>query len=380
MNIRWPSGLLLPQFPRRVPSDVCLDTIEFTPQLIIKAIGSCKKVSKSCDPDGFNLRTISKLRHSLANPMCILFNWVFNNGSIPDAWKTANVTPIFKKGLSSSICNYRPISLTSVFSKLFERIVKDQMLKYLFDHKLITRCQHGFLSKHSTCTQLLETVNDWSIALFNRHTVDAVYFDFAKAFDTVSHPKLIYKLSAYGFSGKLLNCISDFLCGRVQRVVLPNGSSSFQSVFSGVPQGSVLGPLLFLIYVNDIADLFVNNVAIKLFADDIKIYLEIENESDFDIFQQSINSVSSWAKTWQLNLAVNKCFHMRVTLSKSIAPHEYFLNDSALPLNVCCRDLGVTVDSQLSFSSHINSVVASAQLRSSQILHCFFISRSGYFN
>ena len=182
-------------------------------------------------------------------------------------------------------------------------MIKDQLLKYLYDNKLIDRRQHGFLSGHSTCTQLLETINDWSIALRNCHSIEAVYFDFAKAFDSVSHNKLIHKLSSYGLSGNLLSTIKDFLSNRSQRIVLQNGVSSIKPVFSGVPQGSVLGPLLFLLYINDITDLFTGNVSIKLYADDIKIYIEIVNDSDLVNFQQSINHIATWAQVWQLNLA-----------------------------------------------------------------------------
>ena len=151
----------------------------------------------------------------------------------------------FKKGLASVVSNYRPISLTSVFSKLFERVIHKQMLDYFLTNGLISSHQHGFLAKHSTCSQLLETVNEWSIALKNCNIVDAVYFDIAKAFDTVSHAKLIHKLQAYGVDGNLLSLITDFLGGRSQRVSLPGGASTWQSVLSGVLQGSVLGPYYF---------------------------------------------------------------------------------------------------------------------------------------
>ena len=159
----------------------------------------------------------------------------------------------------------------------------------------ISSQQHEFLAKHSTCSQLLETVNAWSIALKNSNIVDAVYFDIAKAFDTVSHAKLIHQLQAYGVHGNLLSLITDFLGGRSQRVILPGGASTWKSVLSGVPQGSVLGPLLFLIYINDVSDSFLDDVPIMLFADDIKIYMEIENNSQTVIFQNCINAVSDWA-------------------------------------------------------------------------------------
>jgi ribonucleases P/MRP protein subunit RPP40 len=245
------------------------------------------------------------------------------------------------------------------------------LLQYLYQHKLITRHQHGFLSRHSTCTQLLECVNDWSLALRNRHAVDIVYFDFAKAFDTVSHTKLLQKIGCYGINGPLYNILANFLSGRYQRVVLPNGSSDSKLVTSGVPQGSVLGPLLFLLYINDITDYFTNNVSVKLFADDVKIYFEIVNESDASVFQNSINHVSEWANTWQLQLALNKCQHMRIGLARSDNNIVYQLNNIDLISVAVCRDLGVEVDSHLTFNQHIDSVVSRAHLRACQILRCF---------
>ena len=153
---------------------------------------------------------------------------MIDKGQIPASWKFANTTPFFKKGLASEVANYRPISLTSVFCKLFERVTHEQMLAYLLKNNLISRHQHGFLAKHSTCTQLLKTVNDWSVALRNRNFVDIVYFDIAKAFDTVNHAKLIHNLQACGMDGNLLSLLADFLEGRSHRVVLPGGTSSWK--------------------------------------------------------------------------------------------------------------------------------------------------------
>jgi hypothetical protein len=361
---------ILPTFSRRVPESCVFDNIVFSPEIILKTLSHGKQ-GRSPGPEGIPQLFLNKTKHSLAVPLTALYQHIFSSGILPDSWRLANVIPVFKKGASSDVSNYRPISLTSIFCKTMERIVKDQMLTHLEANKLITRHQHGFLSNHSTCSQLLETINDWTLAIRNRHNVDAIYFDFAKAFDTVSHAKLIHKLSAYGFSGALLTFITDFLTGRTQHVVLPNGSSSFLHVLSGVPQGSVLGPLLFLLFVNDVADFFSDKVSIKLFADDIKIYLEISHESDVDALQVSIDLIARWASTWQLRLASHKCHHLHIGLAKSLAHSSYKLGDTSLPTLASCCDLGVHVDSRLSFVEHINTTVAKAHLRANQILRCF---------
>jgi hypothetical protein len=360
----------LPEFRSRVLSDVQLENIEFTPARVSKAIRQMKN-KHSLDPSGFPSIFVKKVSCPLIKPLCVLFNFVFNSGDVPDDWRAANIIPIFKKGSSANCNSYRPISLTSVFCKLFERIVKEQILDYLYKNSLISRHQHGFLSKSSTCTQLLESVNDWSLAVTNRRLVDVVYFDFSRAFDSVSHPKLIHKLSAYGLTGRLLNIIAAFLSNRRQRVIIGNDSSAFVPVTSGVPQGSVLGPLLFLLFINDVVDLFEGVINVKLFADDIKIYLEIENDESVDRLQKAINDLCIWAKTWQLSLSVDKCLHLRAGLCKSVSNATYFLQEKPLKSVNETRDLGVVVDSRLSFKSHINVIVAKAHTRARQILRSF---------
>jgi len=360
----------VPNFDRRVPFDIFLDTVEVCSPTVLKHIHKCKS-GTSAGPDGIPQSFIKEFKFPLLNPLTVLYKHILGLGQVPSVWKFAHITPVFKKGISSDVSNYRPISLTSVFCKLLERVVQEKMFDYLLANGLISPHQHGFLAKHSTCTQLLETVNDWSLALRNRHVIDVVYFDFCKAFDSVSHTKLAQKLVAYGFSGKLLAFIVDFLCERSQQVVLPNGSSSSVPVLSGVPQGSVLGPVLFLLYVNDVADLFNSRVTIKLFADDIKIYMVIDNNSDITELQAGIDRVVQWSECWQLNLAICKCQYMRVGLKKVLDPVTYFVADSPLCSTELCVDLGVKIDSSLSFNTHINSIVAKAKLRANHIIRCF---------
>ena len=190
---------------------------------------------------------------------------------MPSEWKHSIITPKFKKGDPSVVSNYRPIALTCVCSKIFESILSNELLFYLTKHDLITKHQHAFLKKHSTITNLLESLYDWTISFSNKKSVTVAYIDFCRAFDTISHPKIIQKLSAYGIKGTLLSWINDFLSNRTQTVKIGSQSSHSVSVTSGVPQGSVLGPILFLLFINDITDFTSPEVVISLFADDLKM-------------------------------------------------------------------------------------------------------------
>ena len=173
-------------------------------------------------------------------------------------------------------------------------------------------------------------MNDWTVR--DRRSVDVIYFDFAKAFDSVSHPKFVHMLGAYGICGNLLNILTDFLFDRSQRVVLSNAASTFLPVTSSIPQGSVLGLVLFLIYINDIVDLFDgSDICVKLYADDIKIYLEITNDTDCATLQTFIDKITVWLHSWQLKLANNKCQHSQIGLSRSICPVDYYVSDVKLP-------------------------------------------------
>ena len=194
--------------------------------------------------------------------------------TLPAEWKNAIITPIFKKGCSSDPANYRPIALTCTCCKILECIVANEIICFLNSHKLITKQQHGFLQKHSTVTNLLESVNDWTFSISNRKSVVIAYIDFKRAFDSVSHSKLIHKLASYGIHGNLLFWISSFLSNRMQYVRVGSSLSKLSRVTSGVPQGSVIGPLLFNLFINDITDNLDPSTSSKIFADDIKLYTE----------------------------------------------------------------------------------------------------------
>jgi len=217
----------------------------------------------------------------------------------------AFVTLIHKKGDRSSVGNYHPISLTSPICKIMEYIIKDNIQKYLIDNDVITPHQHGFTPGRSCFSQLLVALNNRTKALEGGYSVDVLYFNFAKAFDSVPHNCLMTKIQGCGISGRLLAWLHDFLMGRKQKVVLNNCASEWSCVTSGVPQGSVLGLLLFNVYVCDMPSCV--NSALLQFADDVKMFRVIRNQQDFQLLQHDIDNLVEWSRLWQLKFNIGKC-------------------------------------------------------------------------
>ena len=353
-----------------VPPTTTLTSVTFSPASVLKALKTIKCKSAS-GPDCMSPCLLFNLKYTLCNNLSFLFTELFNEGVLPPVWLTSIITPVFKKGLVSDPANYRPISLTCIACRVMEKIVKDTVMSYLYDHKLINKAQHGFMAKHSTVTQLLECTNDWSLSMSNRRLVDCVYIDFKRAFDVVCHSKLITKLQAYGIGGKLLTWISAFLSNRTQRVSVLGKLSTACNVTSGVPQGSVLGPLLFLIFINDVCEVTSGAVFVKLFADDLKFYSEVAtNNSSVDL-QTTLNNLVDWAAKWQMVIAYSKCSLITFGNLSHAARLPYHIHSFSLPSVSSVSDLGVTMDSSLKFSLHCNKLCAKAGLRARQILRCF---------
>ena len=287
-----------------------------------------------------------------------MVNKSFSVGLLPDEWKNADITPLHKKGSKSSRENYRPISLTSIACKIGEKIVFDRMIKFWHEIDLINSNQFGFLRGRSTATQLLSTFNDWAKSRNLSIPTDVIFLDLAKAFDSVPHERLLLKLKTNGIDGSLLNWLRHFLVGRKQRVVVRGSCSDWSRVTSGTPQGTILGPLLFLLYINDITECISSTV--KLYADDTKIYREISDPIiDCQLLQDDLNNLSEWARKWQLRFNAGKCESMRITHYRDKSETNYFL-EKPLKDGDHFKDLGVTITRDLSWGNHIGITVNKA--------------------
>lgn len=268
----------------------------------------------------------------------MLFSRSFYYTEIPQDWKDGNVVPISKGGNKSDPGNYRPVSLTSLVGKVFERLLKSEIQVHLEGQKVLNDTQHGFRNGKSCLTNLLSFMDFTTGEMDKGKKLNIAYLDFAKAFDTVPHQRLLIKLEQHGIDSLLLRWIGNWLSGRKQRVILNGTKSSWIDVLSGVPQGSVLGPILFIVFVNDID----NNLMSKIwkFADDIKIATTIETEMDRDALQSDLDTIWKWTNDWQMRLNISKCKIINVGLDST---HQYNLNENSLQVVREERDLGVMV-------------------------------------
>ena len=230
---------------------------------------------------------------------------------IPKQWKIARVSAIHKKGNRKLASNYRPVS-TSIVCRVLETIIRNFMVEFLVSNNLLSDFQFGFVKGRSTTLQLLNVLNDWTNSLENKFITDCIYLDYQKAFDSVPHKRLISKLRSYRFNLVIISWVENYLWDRSQYVEINVEQSQWQPVTSGIPQGSVLGPLLFLIYINDLPKHV--NSTIYMYADDTKIYREIRDKHDQEILQKDLDCLKAWSDQWLLKFHPKKCYS--ITLGK----------------------------------------------------------------
>ena len=252
---------------------------------------------------------------------------------------------------------------------MFESIIKSNLIHYLNTKSCFSAGQHGFMTGASTATNLIESLNILKRGFQSKCCNRIVYFDFAKAFDSVSYSKLIFKLSHLGLPNNLIKTINSFLVDRTQRVCIDNILSEALPLISGVPQGSVLGPVLFLIYINDLTKVLSPDCISKLFADDLKLFHVFNCAADFVSLQSNVDAVWKWSVDWQLPISVKKC--SVVDYGKTSCDLTLLLNNQKLPTLAGVTDLGIVFTDSLSFSNHIVYIVNRAKIRCNMLYRCF---------
>ena len=347
----------LPEFPDKLDSTESISDVTISPDMVLKHLKALN-TAKACGPDDCHPFFLKQCAEELYIPLSDIFQKSVSTGVLPHDWKLANVTCIFKKGVKSEPGNYRPVSLTSVVCKLLEKIIRHVIVQHLTIHNLLSDCQFGFRKNRNTVIQLLSVLEDWTEALDKDLQVDTIYLDFKKAFDSVPHRRLLKKLNGYGISGSILKWLKNFLNDRQQRVVIDGQKSDWQNVLSGIPQGSILGPVLFIIFVNDLPD--VVGCLCKMFADDCKIYNSINSVIEQQRLQEDIDRLCEWSKDWLLKFNINKC--KIVSYGKEKFHNDYHIldengNTHDLTRDDVEKDLGVLFTNKLNFESHINNTV-----------------------
>ena len=356
-----------------------IEEITFTIEDVISAIKEIGDHSSSPDDD-VPVIILKGCATELSYPILLIWKDSLKSSYIPQCYKNQTITPVFKKGSKSKAANYRPISLTSHIIKTFERIVRKAIVNHLTQNNLLCKNQHGFWKGRSCLTQLLKHIDTILQNFLNGHDTDAIYLDFSKAFDKVDHNTLLSKLYAYGIRGNLLAWIKCYLSNRIQTVVVNGFKSKPAQVKSGVPQGTVLGPVLFLIYINDLHQC-VNHSLISHFADDTRILKAISQASDVSLLQQDLLETIIWSQKNKMVLHPDKfellCHTLRKTNTLQDLPFhnqffEYSTPDETLitPTDIV-RDLGVNITSDLNWSAQINTLAEKSRQMISWVLSVF---------
>ena len=350
-----------------LPSDTTPDSLQDSatnmPEINISENGLMKllqnlKPGKAAGPDKLKPLLLRELLEEIAPIIQIIFDRSLKTGKLPADWMKANVMPVFKKGDKSLAANYRPISLTCILCKVLEHILASNIVKHLDGQGILYDLQHGFREKRSCETQLIMLIEDLARNASVGKQTDIILLDFSKAFDKVNHSKLLWKLHQYGIRGHVLNWVRAFLGSRSQRVVIEDEESESIPVTSGVPQGSVLGPILFLIYINDLPDEVCSQV--RLFADDTALYLTMESEDSGSTLQSDLDILSMWETRWDMEFNPSKCQVVHVAGSKRPVKRDYILHGQVLESVTCAKYLGVDISCSLTWNSNIDRITGSA--------------------
>ena len=352
---------ILPEFYPSVTTTE-LTSIVLTP-FEVESVLKTLSIGKASGPNGTSSRILRELSSELSIPFCSLFNQSLRTGNVPTSYKEANVCPTPKKGDTSLLTNYRPISLLNSEAKVLERLVFKYFFNHLRDNNLLTSLQSGFIPGDSTVNQLTFLYHTFCKALDSGKEVRAVFCDISKAFDRVWHAGLLHKLRVAGVTGEVLAWFKSYLINRKQRVVLPGAVSDWTSICAGVPQGSILGPLLFLLYINDIVTDIGSNI--RLFADDTSLYIVVDNPVEAaNCLNNDLNKITQWAARWLVSFNPTKTESIIISrkLNRIQHPPIFMRNHQIVEVDYH-KHLGIYFSNDCTWHYHIDHIKEKAWFR-----------------
>ena len=358
-----------------IPDYGDINEINVSEALMSKIISELD-ANKSTGPDGIPVFLIQKFASIFSPILTEIFRRSYREGIVPASLKMANVAAIHKSGDKASPDNYRPISLTPVTAKIFEKVVKQSIEEHIAREQILSNKQHGFRQGRSTSSNLLQFTNDLANLANDSKSISIIYTDLRKAFDSVPHDLLLIKLRKYGIVGRTGRWIESFLSDRHQRVCIDSSVSSYQSVVSGVPQGAVLSGLLFSLYINDLP-LHIKKAKISLYADDAKIYSPITSQTSIEEMQEDLNRMLEWCTEWRLNLNPNKCYQVQYNPRSNARRFDpiYRLGADTITRKQQVKDLGIIISDNLKFHDQVDEACKRANREINRIRRTF-ISRS----
>ena len=329
----------------------------------VRKILSSLRLSSAAGPDNIGNILLKNTADSICKPLTKIFSLSLSLSRFPDSWKKSNTCPVFKKANKQIKSNYRPISLLCNVSKVFERLVFNALYEYLFGNNLLTSKNSGFKADDSTINQLIYIVHNIYNGIEHSKEARMVFLDISKAFDKVWHVGLLFKLRQLGISASIVSWIESYLTNRYQRVVIHGQASSWLPIEAGVPQGSILGPLLFLVYINDLVDDL--SCDVRLFADDTSLLEIVRNPTESARhLNRNLSYINNWGKQWRVIFNALKSLSVIFTtkITKPFHPPLH-LGQSAIPEATSHTHLGITLSSNLSWHTHITRIINKARQR-----------------
>ena len=356
-----PTSSTLPNLIRS--SNLSLKSIIFSEKEILEHIRKLN-INKAHGHDAISVRMIKLCDKSIIKPLFIIFKNCLDKGYFPLKWKKANVIPVYKKNERNLVANHRPVSLLPICGKIFEKVIFDNLYCYIFDNNFITDKQSGFKQHDSTIKQLLSITHEIYKAFDSTPSqeIRAVFLDISRAFDRVWHDGLIFKLKRIGIDDEVINILSSFLANRQQRVTIDGKCSEWSDIEAGVPQGSILGPILFLVYINDIIEVVKSDI--RIFADDTFIF-RVADHNSTDELNNDLCRITKWAHQWKMvfnpditKQAVEVIFSNK--RNKETIPDQLFFNNIPVKTVSETKHLGMILEQKLSFENHLNEKISKA--------------------